>query len=247
MNDFTVKLAGVPVRVHSVFPETSGFLGRYLSDEEPELSIVVEEEDIRRERALNAAGRREEGESPYPYGERFLETQAICRKLAEALTVKDVLLFHGSAIAVDGEAYLFTARSGTGKSTHSRLWREAFGDRAVMVNDDKPLLRIREDGVRVYGTPWNGKHRLGDNISAPLKAICILTRAEENRIVPVTAEEAFPVLYQQCYRPAEPEALLRTLDLLEELSKRVRLYRLGCNMDPAAALVSYKGMQEETK
>lgn len=245
MRDFTVKLADVPVRIHSVYPEMSGYLRHYLTLEEPELSIFMEQADIDRERALDAENRKAEELPPYDYCERYLETLAIYRKLAETLVVKDVLLFHGSAIAVDGTAYLFTAKSGTGKSTHTRLWREAFGDRAVMINDDKPLLRITGNGVRAYGTPWNGKHHLGDNISAPLKALCILTRAEENHIEPISTEDAFPTLFQQCYRPREGEGVVRTLELLDQLTRRVRLYRLGCNMQPEAALISYNGMQEE--
>lgn len=245
MNDFAVKMADVSVHIHSVYPEMSRFLRQYLTEEEPELSITMSREDIRREQELDERIRETAGRKPLINSERHLETLAIYRKLAEVLVDKQVLLFHGSAIAVDGEAYLFTARSGTGKSTHARLWRETFGDRAVMVNDDKPLLRIFEDGVRVYGTPWNGKHRLGDNLSAPLKALCILTRAEENHIERITEEDAFPTLYQQCYRIDRPDAMVKTLDLLEELSRHVRLYRLGCNMDPSAALISYNGMQEE--
>ena len=88
-----------------------------------------------------------------------LELLAVYRRIAEQMPFRDTFLFHGSAVAVDGAAYLFTARSGTGKSTHTRLWREMLGDRAVMVNDDKPLIRLTEDGAVVYGTPWNGKHR----------------------------------------------------------------------------------------
>ncbi len=156
-------------------------------------------------------------------------------------------MFQGSAGAVDGEAYLFPAPSGTGKSPHARLWREAFGDRAVMINDDKPLLRVSEEGVRVYGTPWNGKHRLGGNLSAPLKALCVLTRDERNHIEPISREEAFAVLFQQSYRPAREENLPRLLALLERLSRKVGLYRLGCNMEPEAAIISYQGMQEEKR
>ena len=160
---------------------------------------------------------------------------------------RDTFLFHGSAVAVDGAAYLFTARSGTGKSTHTRLWREMLGDRAVMVNDDKPLIRLTEDGAVVYGTPWNGKHRLGTNISVPLKAVCILERAKQNTIRAITREEAFPMLIQQSYRPLDPAALAKTLSLVDRLSRTVSLYRLGCNMDPEAAELSYNIMKEATR
>ena len=176
-----------------------------------------------------------------------LELLAVYRRIAEQMPFRDTFLFHGSAVAVDGAAYLFTARSGTGKSTHTRLWREMLGNRAVMVNDDKPLIRLTEDGAVVYGTPWNGKHRLGTNISVPLKAVCILERAKQNTIRAITREEAFPMLIQQSYRPLDPAALSKTLSLVDRLSRTISLYRLGCNMDPKAAELSYNIMKEATR
>ena len=155
----------------------------------------------------------------------------------------DTFLFHGSCVAVDGEGYLFTAKSGTGKSTHTRLWREYLGDRAVMVNDDKPLIRADENGVTIFGTPYNGKHRLGSNIAVPLKAVCILTRAAENHIEPIDREQAYAMLVQQAYRPADPVAMAKTLTLIDRLADGAKLYLLGCNMDIEAAKAAYEGMK----
>ena len=244
MTEFTVKLAEIPVRILAIHPEMQQFLQDYLSGETPAFSIEIEQQDIEREKAMSAQSRAAEGLPAIRFREAYLETLAIYRKLAEELVEHEVLLFHGSVVAVDGVAYLFTAKSGTGKSTHTRLWREVFGERAVMINDDKPLLRVSEDGVRAYGTPWNGKHHLGSNLSAPLKALCILERDSCNHVEAVSAEEAFLTLLQQCYRPESGEKMEKTLALLERMSRRVKLYRLGCNMDPEAALVSYQGMQE---
>ncbi|MBR3475043.1 MAG: hypothetical protein IKH34_08265 [Oscillospiraceae bacterium] len=245
MTEFTVKLAGVPVRIRAIHRQMRDFLRDYLSEDEPLFAVEMEQADIDRERVLGAENRAAEGLPPLECSDAYLETLAIYRKLAERITAYDVLLFHGSVLAVDGQAYLFTARSGTGKSTHARLWREVFGERVVMINDDKPLLRVEEGRVLAYGTPWNGKHHLGGNLSAPLKALCILTRDETNHIEPITPEDAFPMLVQQCYRPASGEGMLRVLELLERLSKNLKLYRLGCNMEPEAARISYQGMQEE--
>ena len=153
----------------------------------------------------------------------------------------DTILFHGSVVAVDGVAYLFAAASGTGKSTHVSLWRKFFGERAVMVNDDKPLLHIG-DVVTAYGTPYDGKHRLSNKIAVPLKAICILTRASENSIVKITKAEAYTMLLQQAYRPNDIFALQKTLTLVDNMAEKVELYRLGCNMDIEAAKVAYEGM-----
>lgn len=117
------------------------------------IRIAVTEEEIDRENVFKEA-----------YSRGYLESLAVYRKISEAVLDYDAFLFHCSAVAVDGEAYLFTAPSGTGKSTHTRLWRERFGERAVMINDDKPLIRMEEGTFYVYGTPWNGKHHLSVNL-----------------------------------------------------------------------------------
>ena len=245
MTDIRVKLAGVPVLIRAMDSKIGAFLRDYRSEEEPQLTISMEQADIDRERRLGEENRRLEGLRPLECSDYYLETLAIYRKLAASLIQRDILLFHGSAIAVDGKAYLFTAKSGTGKSTHARLWRQRFGERAVMINDDKPLLRIRSEGVEVFGTPWNGKHRLGGNLSAPLKALCLLQRDKVNHIETVSPEDAFPVLLQQSFHVETGEGMLRVMELLDTLSKDVMLYRLGCNMEPEAAEIAYRGMQED--
>lgn len=180
------------------------------------------------------------------FSESYLETLAVYRKIADKLLDYDTILFHGSAVAVDGVGYLFTAKSGTGKSTHTRLWREMLGERAVMINDDKPLIRVSESGIIVYGTPWDGKHRLSTNIGVPLKALCILERAAENSITGITKSDAYNILVQQVNRPSAPQKLIKTLQLIDRLAENVKLYRIGCNMNPQAAEISYKKLSENT-
>ena len=175
--------------------------------------------------------------------EAYLESLAVFRRIAEWMPTQGTVLFHCSAISVDDCCYVFTAASGTGKSTHTRLWREMLGERAVMVNDDKPLIHVNEDGSAiVYGTPWDGKHHLSSNIAVPLKAICILQRDTTNHIERISKREAYPMLLQQTYRPADPVALRKTLEILDRLD--TSFYRLGCNMDPEAARVSYENMRD---
>ena len=168
----------------------------------------------------------------------MIELIHLQKKYESATPLKDVntVINNGDVISVIGP-------SGTGKSTHTRLWRELFGARAVMVNDDKPLIRAAADSVTVYGTPYNGKHRLGCRMSAPLKAVCILTRAAENTIVPITKQEAYALLLQQVYRPADPVQMKKTLMLIDRLAAQTALYRLGCNMELQAAEVAYNGMK----
>ena len=244
MIDFTVKLAGKVTTVHGMFPATKEHCRAYLSEEKPDFSITVTPEDITFEREKSIREAQLEGLSVREHTDPYLETIAVQRKVTERLFAYDTLLFHGSVVAVDGQAYLFTAKSGTGKSTHTRFWRETFGDRAVMVNDDKPFLRITEDGVLAYGSPWNGKHGLGNNICVPLKAICILERGEENRIRPISGLEASMMLFQQSNRPMDPRKMPLYMDLIDQLSKKTAFYRMQCNLDPDAARVAFEAMSK---
>lgn len=205
-----------------------------ISVDNVDFSIQIADEDIEHER------RQQVGK--INYSDAYLETLAAYRKISEMLLSQNILLFHGSAIAVDGVGYLFTAPSGTGKSTHTRLWMEHFGERAVIVNDDKPLLEVCEGGVIAYGTPWDGKHHLSNNIAVPLKAICILERGDTNTIHPIAPREAFSMLLQQSYRPSDARKMVDTLKLVRQLSHTIGLFHLSCNMEPDAAKIAYQGM-----
>ena len=237
------KIADKVVEVTSIYDEVHKYCADYLTDEPADYAVTTTQADIDFEREKSAHEDEIEGIPIRHFSDSYLEELSVYRKIAEKILDYDTVLFHGSVVAVDGIGYLFTAKSGTGKSTHTRLWREYFGERAVMVNDDKPLLKITDSGVTAYGTPYNGKHRLGTNISAPLKAICILTRSAENHIEPITREQAYTMLLQQVYRPADMLKMAKTLELVDRLADSVKLYRFGCNMDISAAKIAYEGMQ----
>ena len=237
------KIADKVVEVNSIYDEVHEYCSDYQTDEPADYSITTTQADIDFEREKSAREDEIEGIPIRQFTDSYLEELAVYRKIAEKMLNFDTVLFHGSVVAVDGVGYLFTAKSGTGKSTHTRLWREYFGERAVMVNDDKPLLHIADSGVVAYGTPYNGKHRLGTNTSVPLKAICILTRSADNHIEPITREQAYTMLLQQVYRPADMLKMAKTLELVDRLADGVKLYRLGCNMDISAAKIAYEGMR----
>lgn len=240
---FSIKLAEHVIEIHALYDSTRDFCREYLVEEKGNIVVQISSEDIQYEREKSKKDAKLSSQQTKVFSEEYLETLAVYRKIAAQLLEYNILLFHGSVVAVDGACYLFTAKSGTGKSTHTRLWRETFGERAVMVNDDKPLLKISEDGIVAYGTPWNGKHHLGENIAIPLKAICVLERDQENHIISCTKAEVYPMLLQQVYKPTEKEKLLKTLQLIDLLETKVGLYRLGCNMQKEAARIAYEGMK----
>ncbi len=244
---FVVKLADANIEIRPMYNYIRQYCKDYIIDDQPVLVVEACQADIDFERQKSEEEDIREGNPIRQFPDAYLETLAVYRKIAEALLDYGVLLVHGSCIAVDGEAYLFTAKSGTGKSTHTRLWREYFGDRAVMVNDDKPLLKVTENGVIAYGTPWDGKHHLNVNIAVPLKTICLLERGAENEIIAVKPKDSFAVLLQQVYRPAKYDAMQKMLDILEVMLTTTKSYRLRCNMEPEAANISYFGMQRGRK
>ena len=229
--------------MESVYSKVHELCADYRYSGTADFSIRTTRKDIEYEGNKSRNEDIKEGIPIKNFSDDYLETLAVYRKIADKMIDYDTILFHGSVIAVDGIGYLFTAKSGTGKSTHTRLWRELFGERAVMVNDDKPLIKVSENGIMVCGTPWDGKHRLSTNISVPLKAVCVLERSEGNHIEKVTADSVYNMLVQQVYRPQSPQKLLKTLQLIDVLSENVGLYRLGCNMDISAAELAYNVMK----
>lgn len=237
------KIADKIAEVNSIYEEVHEYCSVYQTDLPADYSVTTTQADIDFELEESAHEDEIEGIPIRHFSDSYLEELAVYRKTAEKMIDYDTILFHGSVIAVDGVGDLFTAKSDTGKSTHTRLWRDYFGTRAIMVNDDKPLLHIGYSGVLAYGTPYNGKHRLSNNISVPLKAICILTRAADNHIETITKEQAYTMLLQQVYRPADFLKMAETLALVDRLADGVKLYRLGGNMDISAAKIAFEGMQ----
>ncbi len=239
MAEFTIQIAGKTVAVRSLFESTRDYCRAYLTEEKADFTVTVTREDLQYEQAEAYAEALREGLKPRVFTDPFLDRAAIQRKVAEHLLPEGVLLFHGSAIALDGRGYLFTADCGTGKSTHTRLWRQVFGPRAMMINDDKPFLRFAEEEILACGAPWSGKHGLDSNISVPLRGICILRRGTENRIRPLSPEEALPMLQKQA-----GTAGVETQALVQRLSRQVPLWELHCTKAPEAALVAHRAMAE---
>ena len=224
---FTMGVAGAVAEVHSLFDSTRDYCISYLTEDAPEFTITVTPEDLTFEQAELLAEAKAEA--------------AIQRQFADFLLHRNILLFHGSTVALDGFAYLFTAKCGTGKSTHTRLWREVFQN-ARMVNDDKPFLELTKEGIIAHGSPWSGKHGLSENISVPLKGIYILHRGPENRIRAISPADAMDMLLAQGYCPADPHLQEKFHALTQALANTVPLWSMECTKDPAAAKISHQAM-----
>ncbi len=244
MVNFKLKIAEITVQINALFESTKTFCENYLTDSEPDFSIEITEDDIKFEREKSRECDLKNGRNIARFSDSYLETLAVYRKIAEELPFFDAFLLHGSAISVDSKGYIFTAKSGTGKSTHTNFYRVNFGDRVLVVNDDKPIIRIIDNKVYVCGTPWSGKNNLDNNIMVELNGLCSLKRGKENEIHEITATEILEVVLAQSYRPMKIESMSKFLSVLSVFLERVRVYELACNTDPSAATVSFNGMNK---
>ena len=241
---FTAEIADVPFEVRCFLPETEALLKDYRSDKEPEFVIDLADSECESVRSQLIHLWAKQHPDVSASNDVFVEEEVIFHwTLDQKLSPYGVFQLHSSAICLDGEAYLFTAPCGTGKSTHTKLWRDAFGDRAWMINDDLPYLRIFDDCVRAYGTPWNGKHRLGCNGSAPVKAIAWLRRDEENHIERLPKETSFAVLMDETFRLPYRAWCLRMMSHFQTILDAVPFYQLRCNMETEAAEIAMRGMK----
>lgn len=164
-------------------------------------------------------------------------------KFAYKLLTKKGFMLHSSAVAYEGKAYLFSARSGTGKSTHTSFWRQCFGeDKAVIINDDKPALREIDGVFYASGTPFSGKSDLNTDITVPIRAVCFIHRSEVNEIKRLTPDEALEPIFNQILRPKSPELLNLCFEVLDSFLKKVPVFSLGVTYSPDAAVFAYENI-----
>lgn len=152
------------------------------------------------------------------------------------------LLMHASCVEKDGHAYLFSAKSGTGKSTHTALWLKAFKN-ARIINDDKPALRKIDGRFCACGTPFSGKFDISENVQIPVRALVFLQRGSENSIEPLAASKAIPLFLSQTLRPPKADKMALMLDILSDLLETVPAFLLTCNMDISAAHTALDGIE----
>lgn len=236
-----LEIAQIPVGINTSLNCLDEHCKAYATDRTPFFTVTTDAEDIEYERQKSIEECAYEG-LPFPgYPPEELENTAVYRKIALKLPEYDALVFHGSAVAVDGKAYLFTAKSGTGKTTHTNLWLKNIRN-SFIVNGDKPVLRIIDGISCVCGTPWMGKEELGCNCIVPLGGICFLSKGETNVITKAGFGAVYPKLIGQSFRPSDSAMLLKTMKLIERIGSSVPLYEMSCNMDDEAAFTSYGEM-----
>ena len=158
----------------------------------------------------------------------------------------DALVMHASALALDGKAYLFSAASGVGKTTHTKLWQQLFPD-AFIIDDDHPVIRLQDGVLMVHGTPFSGNSEENRNVKLPLAAITFLQRDSDNWIRRADAKEAVGDLMQNISRTRQAEAASVKLMLMDRIAKDTLLCKMGCTIDQKAAETAYQFIKENQR
>ena len=229
--DFLIEIAGLKVRMLCDFSYTQNLCKEFIATE-GDCDIIAKTNPVE----INAESA-EYTENSFSKG--YCESVCLYRSIAEQMPNRDGFVFHGAAVDIDGKGVIFTAPSGTGKTTHISLLMKNYPESVKIINGDKPILRKTDGEWKVFSTPWAGKEGWKNNTSSPLFAIIILERGADNHIDEISGANCFEKIMGQIYIPHNGEARLRTFDLLDEMSKKVKFYRLTCNMEDEAAKVSY--------
>lgn len=220
--------------LYTEVPEAGGLAPRcqaYLHQGEADVDIIINTEHYRPELYPDCK------EDAVAYMES-------CSQFYSKILAFNGLFLHASAVEYKGRAYLFSAPSGTGKSTHTRIWQQVFGENARVFNDDKPALRCLDGKWFAYGTPWCGKDGININMKVPLAGITFLQQSPENRIRRLSKQEALTKIFTQTFSQFQK---VENLDLMlahvDKLVRQIPVFELCNRPEPAAAQLSYETMR----
>ena len=243
---FDIRIADLNIRIENCHPYLEQFCVKYRIDKTtsetdclnqitgdssvsgtPDISVSISDEEIQSELA--------KGINPF-MSEGYAESIVAYEKISCLLPAFNAFVMHSSVISLDGQAFCFAAKCGVGKSTHTRFWKELYGDRVIVINGDKPIYRFDGDKLMAYGTPWCGKEGWNTNTKAPLKALCLLERGEENKICPVDGFQELGAITNQFYLPGNEQVdILKMFDLIDQMIHTVKVYRLSVKNEISAA------------
>ena len=230
------RIADLNIGIKTRFDFTKKYISEYLiNDAEPQFTVCVTDEQIEYEKSV----------TPERISEPYYELTAILRVICNTILQQyNGFFFHCSCFEFDGNAYIFTAKSGTGKSTHTRLWREVYGDKITMINDDKPIVRLIDGKFYIYGTPWNGKHSISTNMKSPVKALFYLHQAKENKVVKTDQLSAMSKLLSQTILPDSKITMNILLDMIEKFVTDIPVFDLYCDISHDAVSTVYNVIKE---
>ena len=231
-----IDCAGFLVELDNKYQRIERYSRRFTVEpggREADISLALTKADFELEKTISPDASNEQ-----------LEALAFLRILAHKLPKNDAFLFHSVMLEYDDNAYAFAARSGTGKSTHARMWGEVLGDELSIICGDKAIVRIIDGKVYGGGTPWNGKEGWGEGGLAPLKSCGFIERAEngETYVSEMKKSDAFMRMMAQTLIPREREAADKFMSLMDTFISQVDFYKIVCDISKEAAVKSIEAL-----
>lgn len=230
---FIIEIAQVKIKINNKYEYLNHFCKDFIiTSDNYDFEVSVNEDEIDNERKL--------AEEPFSNG--YYESLCMYRKICYKMLDYNAFIMHAATIKIDDYAYMFLAKSGTGKTTHCRLLKEYLNDRMSFINGDKPIIKIIDGIPYAFGTPWNGKERYGSNTYAEIKALVFIERNEENSIIKLNGKDILPKVIHQILIPTSEYEVDKTFNLLNILLNKTNSYLLKCNMNIDAAECSYNAI-----
>lgn len=228
---FKIKLAGLVIEIDNRYSAVEKLCKDYIVESKDSIFRVrASDEDILKEKQYGGSS------------DQYCESVCIYRNIVKQLPAYDAFFLHAAVVEVDGRAYAFMAKSGTGKTTHVQLWCDHFKERARIVNGDKPILRFSGEELMAYGTPWCGKEGYNINTSTPIQGMCFIERSDENSIRAMNSTEVIGKIFHQMIMPEEENCVYKVLEFLDNLIQLKKIWVLNCNISQEAVKVSYEAM-----
>ena len=231
---FSIKICDMFIGIDCIYKETENFCRDYIvTDQSPDLTVTSTPEDIENEIAL------------YPeYPPQYHELIVIFRKLTEALLPYGIFFLHSAIVEKDGKGYIFTGKSGAGKSTHAGLW-EKYIPGATIINGDKPFIKKEDDRFFAYGNPWAGKEGKHADKKAKISAVCFIKQGTENIISELNSAFIISKIFDQVSYPKTRENTDLLLKLLDSFISTLPFYELECDISEDAVKVAHEKMVKE--
>lgn len=229
---FSINLSGISLSISANWSETIKYFRFFVSEFSfSSVSLSVPNKLLEQLKGMNCQSVMQ------PADEYFLLHLVV----SNALLPFNRCVFHGTAFLWHDKAWLFSAPSGTGKTTQYRQWRRLYRDEVKIINGDKPILQFCDDGtIMVHPSPWKGKERMASMLKAPLGGIIYLQQGKENTIERMDSLEAAEPIYRQfLYMPETEEAVRRVCRMEDKLLRNIPVWKLVNKGDAQSAELTH--------
>lgn len=229
---FSIRIADVVVEIDNIHSYIYDYCKDWLCNDTPDLRIKVSASELRD--YIDNCG--------YKVAPEQAERILMCKKLAERMIIYKGFLVHGAVVEYGGCGIIFSGKRGIGKTTHLKLWMEAFGESVRVVNGDKPIVFNRGGRFVAHGTPWRGKENMGDGSCVEVKKLCFIKQGASPSVRKISPREAWTRLCRQTVYPDDRRLYDEFATQIAEFLKSVDVYVITVSESAESAIAVRNGI-----